>query len=503
MGAHSMHVTFLNPPFLRRFSRESRSPSVTKSNTLYYPHWLCYGAAATSVVPGVEIDVIDAAPEDLDMETVVLPRLVAHHTQMAVLDTSTPSIYSDLRVADAIKRRLPDCVVVLVGPHVTATLPETFAYAKEHGLQFDYVFHGEYDLTCQQAAAAICAGQSDQIRSFRGVTSTTPDGNLVENPRNDPITDLDQIPFVSRIYAKFLDIPKYFMSHTKYPQVTLISGRGCPYHCTFCQLPQVMYGHTYRKRSAKNFVDEIEYLHNEVPFVKGVMLEDDTFTADQERVRAICSDMIGRGLTRLELTCNARANVTKETMDIMHQAGFRMMCVGFESGDQATLNKMRKGTKWAIIEQFIEDAGHSKIKVHGCFMYGNRDETYDTMQKTLDFALRAPIDTAQFYPIMVSPGTADYQYYKDNGMLNTEDFSAWNDAEGQHRSTIKRKNLTEKDIEDFCDYSRRQFYMRPKYWWMKGKESLRDFDHLKKNLRGFMVLAKHLVRRPGRSASAY
>ena len=126
----------------------------------------------------------------------------------------------------------------------------------------------------------------------------------------------------------------------------------------------------------------------------------------------------------------------------------------------------------------------------------------ETMQKTLDLALSMPIDSAQFYPIMVSPGTADYDYYKEKNLLFSKDFSKWNDEEGQHRSTIRREHITEKDIEDFCDHSRRKFYLRPRYVMMKGMESLTSFHHLKKNLRGFKVLVGHLVKRAGRGSEA-
>ena len=490
-----MHVAFINPPFLPRFSRESRSAAVTKSDTLYYPHWLCYAAAATSSMEGVDIDVIDAAPTHIPVSEIV-ERLRPKRPRLALFDTSTPSIYNDLRVADAIKRAIPECRIAVVGPHVTATVSETFQYCEENALALDFVFHGEYERTVQQVVQCLLSG--GMCTDVNGLAYRNGQGEVIVNPEQEPITDLDSIPFVSSIYKRFFDIPKYFMSHTKYPMVTLISGRGCPFMCTFCQLPQVMYGHKWRARSVKNFVDEVEYIRRELPEVKGIMLEDDTFTVDKKRVREICREMIDREIFGIELTCNARADVDHETLSLMHQAGFRMMCVGFESGDQETLNRMRKGTKAPRISEFVEDSQAAKVKIHGCFMYGNREETAETMHRTLNFALSLPIDTAQFYPIMLSPGTADYEYYKESGRLITEDFSKWNDERGQHRSTVRREHLTEKEIEDFCDYSRRRFYLRPKYMWLKGKEALFSIDHLKKNLRGFSVLIGHLLSRPGR-----
>ncbi len=489
-----MKVSFVNPPFLPRFSRESRSPSVTKSNTLYYPHWLCYAAAATSALEGVEIDVVDGCATS-QSPAEVFDRVVDFKPKLLIVDTSTPSVYSDIRFAAGIKQALPNCLVAVVGPHVTATIPETFEYAAGNQLELNLVLNGEYDSTVKNLVERLKNGED--WTTLAGLAYIDSSGSVTDNGKAPPINNLDSIPFVTEIYSKYLDIPRYFMAHTKYPMVTVITGRGCPNHCTFCQLPQVMYGHTYRTRSVTNVVDEFEFISKHLSSVKGVMIEDDTFTANQARVKEICQEIIKRGIRNLEFTCNARADVKRETLDLMHQAGFRMMCVGFESGDQDTLNKMRKGTKQNIILDFVKNSKESKVKVHGCFMYGNREETYQTMNRTLDFALSLDIDSAQFYPIMVSPGTADYDYYKREGMLASEDFSLWLTDDGQHRSTIVRDTLSNREIEDFCDYSRRRFYLRPKYIAYKAWESLSSLDHLLKNLRGFVVLVKHLVFRPG------
>ena len=172
----------------------------------------------------VDIDVIDAAPTNIDVEDVIA-RLKAQNTKLVVFDTSTPSIYNDLRVADAVRRAIPNCRVAMAGPHVTATIPETFAYCNEHNLNVDIVLNGEYDRTVQQIAAAIRDGED--WRQFDGIAYRADDGELIVKEKQAALSDLDSIPFVSSIYKRFLDVPAYFMAHTKYPMVTLISGRGC------------------------------------------------------------------------------------------------------------------------------------------------------------------------------------------------------------------------------------------------------------------------------------
>lgn len=492
-----MHVTFLNPPFLPRFSRESRSPAVTKSDCLYYPHWLAIAAGALNDQENVEIDFIDACADSYTTEQLI-ERIKKNDSKVVVIDTSTPSIYSDIETSNIIKDALKDVITVLVGPHVTATINETFDYALMHKFKIDVICNGEYDQTLINLIKKI--QQNDDYKKINGI-SYLENNQIKVNPKENPIHSLDYKTSASKIYKKFLNIEKYFMPHTKYPHLSLITGRGCPYRCTFCQLPQVMHGHSYRTRSVKNVVDEFEFIVKEMPEVKAVMLEDDTFTADQPRVIEICNEFVRRGLQKykLEFTCNSRADVKKDTLKAMYKAGFRMLCVGFEAGDQSTLNSMKKGTKFRIIDEFVKNAADEKIKIHGCFMYGNKDETPETMKNTLNYALKLNIDTAQFYPIMVSPGTADYEYFKRNNMLKTENFSEWNDKHGMHKSTIERMELSNDEIEKFCDFSRRKFYLRPNYIAKKVIEGLKNFDDFKKNFRGFKRLAKHLLTKPGQN----
>ena len=121
-----MRILLLNPPFKTeygRFSRTSRSPAITKSGTLYYPIWLCY-AAGVLAEAGHQVKLIDSCAYEYNLEK-TLQLVSEFKPQIAVLDTSTPSIYSDVRTGSEIKNILPDCFVVLMGTHPTALPEET------------------------------------------------------------------------------------------------------------------------------------------------------------------------------------------------------------------------------------------------------------------------------------------------------------------------------------------------------------------------------------------
>src|SRR6185437_8773266 len=108
-----MRVMFLNPPFHARFSRESRSPAVAKSGTLYFPKWLCY-AAGVSIKCGHDVDVVDGPAWEKDVKYVI-DRLQQKNIEALICDTSTPSIVNDLKVVESIAEALPDLPIMMVG----------------------------------------------------------------------------------------------------------------------------------------------------------------------------------------------------------------------------------------------------------------------------------------------------------------------------------------------------------------------------------------------------
>ena len=130
--------------------------------------------------------------------------------------------------------------------------------------------------------------------------------------------------------------------------------------------------------------------------------------------------------------------------------------------------------------------------LHGCFMFGNLNETKETLSDTLAFAKTLPLDTAQFFPIMVYPGTTAYQEAKERGLLSTDDFSKWVTPSGLHSSVVQLPNLTQEDLVHFADHARRSFYLRPRYLFRKFWQSLKSADELKRNFKGFKKLVKYL-----------
>ena len=486
----AMKVSFLNPPFHPMFSRESRSPCVTKSSTLYWPMFLAYAAGYVEA-DGNEIQLIDSPAMDLDMQA-TSDRIASFNPDFLVVGVSTPSILNDLQVVRQLKERF-GMPIAIMGTHATAEPVESLEM--EDGLDFCVV--GEADATLRKLTRYLRGDGVATLFEIPGI-AWREDGQVKRNPEGSKMENLDEIPWVSKVYRKHLYscYKRYFYGANLNPLVVILSGRGCPHRCTYCVVPQTITGHVYRKRSPKDVVAELAYIKENFEELGEVFFEDDTFTADPRHVKAICEEILATGL-KITFSANARADVPEDLLQLMKKAGARELCVGFESASPEVLKSVKKGLKEGNSDKFMVAARKSGILIHGCFMVGNLSDTKDTLEQTLDMAKRLSPNTAQFYPIMAYPGTEAYKEALASGALSSSDYSQWLDKDGHHRTTIHRPGLSSQDLVDFCDRARREFYLRPGYIFRQGVMALTDSHERYRVLRGFGTLVKHLFKKHG------
>ena len=485
-----MKICFINPPFKAeygKFSRESRSPSIGHSGVLYYPLWLIY-AAAYCRKHGFEIVFIDAPAKQLTQDK-ALERIKneAADAKLFVLDTSTPSIYSDAEFALQIKQRYPYSFTLLVGTHPSAVPEETMKI----NTGIDGIARREFDQIVLDLAFALKNGE--KLHTVRGLTYREND-SIVHNPDAELIPDLDQIPYAAEFIKEYLCVTDYVFPAAAFPAIQLFTGRGCPARCNFCVYPQTLHGHKYRLRSPEHVIGEIEYIVENFPNVKEIVFEDDTFTINKERVTTLCKMMIERGLhKKIRWLCNARVNLDYETMVQMKKAGCHLIIPGIESVDQNILNNIQKGTTVAQIEAYIKDARKAGLMVHACYMVGNPGETRQTMENTLKAALRYKTDTAQFFPLIPYPGTRAYQWARENGYI-TGNYQEYLREDGTLNCIIQTPELSADELVAFCSYARKKYYLRPWYIAHRLWRGLCDFEDLKRSLKAFSKLKKTLFR---------
>jgi len=466
-----MRVMFLNPAFGSNFCKSARWFAKSRGRVQRHPDYLCQAIAVLEKA-GHQCRLIDGAAKNLSLEA-TRAEIEVFQPDMVVIQTTTPSIYSDISYAKMCRQALgKNCLTVAVGPHVTAEPDDTLV--KSDGF-LDVAVRGEYDYTLRDLAAGVC------LRDLPGITYQT-DGEIIHNKDRLFIEDLDELPFPAWGHIDPFDYPD---AGKLFPFITLLSGRGCDGRCTFCLFPQVMYGRCYRGRSPELVVDEIEYDLRLFPFLKEIMFEDDTLTIKKHhpRLRAICEEILRRGLN-ICWSANSRSDLTDiDTLRLMKKAGCRMLVVGFEFGSQQILNNVKKDNTIEKMREFVELTNEVGIRVHGCFMIGGPGETLQTASETINFAKSLAIDTAQFSGLCAYPGTEFYKWVKENGYLMPQDWPQWVDENLEQRATINLPDLSVDKINELVDKGLKEFYMRPRQM-LRMLSNIKSWSDVKTKLYG-------------------
>lgn len=455
-----MKIYLLNPPYFPHFGRGMRWQDTGRGGTLYYPIWLSYAAAV--VEQEHEIRLVDAPAWNWVRDD-VMKDAASFDPDLIVLDSSFPSLNNDISVAESLKEHL-NCKIVLVGPPASQFPDEIL----KSGV--DIVARWEYDFTISEIADTISEGGS--MDGVEGI-SYREDGIVKHNP-DRPFTsseDLDKIPFVSKVYKKYLNIKDYFLGSSLYPEVQIFTGRGCPFRCTFCSWPQTLMGRKYRVRSTSNLLDELEWIQDDLD-AKEVFFEDDTFTISEKRVLEFCRAYKDRGLD-VTWACNARVSLDYETMREMKNARCRLMIAGYESGSDEILANVKKGSTVDEAREFARNARKSGLLVHGDFIIGLPGETKETMEMTRKLIKEVRADILQVSVASPFPGTGFYDWCKENGYLLTDDPNEYLDSDGHQKAIISYPWLTAEEITSMVDGILKGYYLSLNYVPLAARQVLR------------------------------
>lgn len=480
-----MKIYLLNPPFVHRYSRNSRWAARCRGGALYYPIWLSYTAGVLEK-EGHKVRLIDAPAWDWNLEN-VKEDVKKFKPDLIVGESNFQSLTNDIKAVREIKAEVK-VLSVLVGPP-TSQFPERIL---NEGI--DIVARFEYDFTVRDIAEAVEDGKS--LENIKGI-SYKENGKIIHNPDRTFSTseELDEIPFVSKIYKEHLSMKDYFLGHTLYPMVQIFTGRGCPNQCTFCSWPETLMGRKYRVRSVGNVVDEFEYITKELPEVKEIFIEDDTFTIKRKRIKEICEEIKRRKLD-ITWSCNARANLDYETMKAMKEVGCRLLDVGYESGSDEILKNIKKGITTDDSRKFTEDAKKAGLMILADFIFGMPGETKETAEKTIRFAKEIKPNIVQFAVATPIPGTEFYDYVKENNYLLVDDLEESLDEEGFQKCIVSYPEFTKEDIENYVDRALKEYYLSPSYIPIAVRNVLRKngLHELKGMIMSAKVFMKYMRR---------
>jgi hopanoid biosynthesis associated radical SAM protein HpnJ len=436
-----MRTLFLNPPSYAGFDggAGARYQAKREIRSYWYPTWLAQPAA---LVPDSRL--VDAPPAGRTLADVV--PLAAEH-DLVVLYTSSPTFAGDVKVAEAMKEANQSLLIGFAGPTVAVRPEESLQVSSA----IDFVAREEFDLTLKEVA------EGRPLAGLDGLSYRDEQGRVVHNADRATLEDMDQLPSVMPVYKRDLRVEDYYIGYLQHPYVSLYTGRGCRSRCTFCLWPQTVGGHRYRTRSVGAVLDEAAMAKDLFPQMKELFFDDDTFTDDRQRAQEIA-----KGLGRLGLTwsCNAKANVPRETLQVMRDNGLRLLLVGYETGDQQILINIKKGLRVERAKQFAKDCRDLGITIHGTFILGLPGETKETIQETIKFAREVNPHTIQVSVAAPYPGTELYRQATENGWLPDDAGATLVSQSGTQLAALDYPHLGHTEILDSVDDFYKRFYFR-------------------------------------------
>jgi len=327
---------------------------------------------------------------------------------------STQNMTAASETCTAIKEYNPRTPILMTGTHPAALPKRTM---EEEAV--DFVCDREGPETILLTVRALKAGSS----TFSGVPSLwyRVDGRIVSNAPGELMDNLDvEMPGVA---WDLLPMDKYRAHnwhcfehiHDRQPYVSMHTTMGCPYKCSFCCINAPFGKPSYRMWSPDAVIGEIDVLVNKYG-VKNIKFVDEMFVLNRNHVLGICDRIIERGYD-LNIWAYARVDTVKdEFLDKLNRAGFRWLALGIESGSKHVRDGVEKGRfGTSEIIKTVRKVQEAGINVIGNYIFGLPDDTYQSMQETLDLALEANCEFANFYCAMAYPGSKLYSMAVENG----------------------------------------------------------------------------------------
>lgn len=393
------------------------------------------------------------------------------------LTATTPSFESTCRMAKELRALTPSTPLILGGAHVTCS-PKS---AMESGL-FEVGVIGEGEDTIVELTEYLEDGHFTELDRIPGIAYREGENFRQTAPR-PYIQDLDSLPFPA--YHLLPPLSNYHptpASYRRLPVGILMTSRGCPFHCTFCD--RSIFGNTTRFHSTERVLAEVEWMIRKLG-AKEIRFFDDTFTLKRDRTAKICAGLNTRKL-KIPWTClTAVKAVTPKLLRTMKSAGCWQVLFGLESGDNRMLELLGKGNSVEANRQAVIWAHQAGLEIRGDFIVGTPGETMESLEKTLEFTLESGLDYAHFNKFTPFPGTELYRRLVANGY--TFDFTQGCSILDHGALLFVPKSLDREEYRRWLDRAFKKFYLRPSHIF-KRLIAIRTWPQLKGQARGAFAI---------------
>lgn len=428
---------------------------------------------------GYHVSVIDASSLGFSQKELI-EKIVTLQPKYLGISATTLSISHAASLADEVKKTLYDTKIIIGGPHLTAIPEETMECFR----CFDLGVIGEGEETVKELIQTLEHG--GDITDIPGIIFRQQDSVVKTVPRVF-INDLDRLPFPA--WELLVDFPKRYhpppFRFKRLPASYIVTTRGCPNKCIFCD--RSVFGNKCRGHSSEYILELIGHLHKSFG-VREILIEDDTFITFKKRLTEVCEGIVNRGI-KISWSCLGRVDaVTPEILKLMKKAGCWSISYGIETGDEEVMKFIGKHITLEQVEKAVRLTKKAGILSKGFFIMGHPTDNRDTIKKTIDFALRMPLDDISISMMTPFPGSKLYEIASQYGQFENH-WEKMNELD----VVFVPKGLTKDDLRHYSKEMFRRFYLRPQIVLNYMKRTIENPKGLPNYVKGFSAFLKEIT----------
>ncbi len=353
---------------------------------------------------GVEVALHDChGPARLHGTADILSKVESFRPDMVGFTAVTSSFLDANRQAEAIKQAMPDVRIVVGGVHVSALRGKIL----ERFPAIDLLVTGEGEKAMAELASGVA------LQAIQGLVYREANG-IRDNGLRTDLCDLDALPFPA--YHKLDGFPHKFeaalFNYPKAPTATIISSRGCPYQCSYCD--RSVYRRSFRFNSAEYLYEHMAFLKKRFR-IRHVFFYDDLFTFNRERIEKFCG-LLQRKRLGMTFNCAVRAgHADNELLKLLKASGCWMVSLGIESGSPEILARHKTRIDFPEMKDTVRRIQKAGLRAKGLFMMGLPGETEETVKMTTDFINGLELDDMNMTKFTPFPGSPIYQTIHEEG----------------------------------------------------------------------------------------
>lgn len=408
---------------------------------------------------GFKTALADLGIEEFESYKVLAKKIKELKPRYVGITSTTPLFFEVVEIARIVREILgTDVKIIYGGPHATA-LPEESLLNSE--IDIVVISEGEETLKEILKGARLADIKGVYYKENGNVLSTSPRG-FIENLDTLPMPDIS-----------LYDINRYHCSKLVSkgtPVLHMETSRGCPGRCTFCN--KNIYGRRFRTKSPERVIEEMKYF---IKYGAGEFrIIDDQFATDIARSKKICTMMLKENIrVPWNLANGVRVDrVDEEFLELAKKAGCYQVGIGFESGDQASLDSIDKDINLEQAAKAMAMVKKSGLESVGFFILGLPADTEESMKRTINFAVKMMPTYAKTTVLLPLPGTRVFEQFEKEGRIKTKDWSQYN----FHKvgDVYIHPHLSAETLKKYYNMFYRSFYFNPSFLKMRIIKSLKD-----------------------------